>query len=199
MPASTIYTKLVQSPSDTVGALAYALYKQRKVAYIAEIESKDKRAPTPEEMAAFHKQNALDDQIRAYRSEAEALAAEFLRVGLANRLATAEQDARDNAREAALRVELKTVAGRITEVKQSVDQRRTFSGWIADAFGNLLVNFLTIAIVGAVVLGIKTLDKYTSKAETGVGISEESQETHGSPSKLPPNGASGTQPASSSG
>jgi hypothetical protein len=34
MPINPIYKKLVKGPNDTVGALAYALYKQRKVAYI---------------------------------------------------------------------------------------------------------------------------------------------------------------------
>ncbi|MFL9859463.1 hypothetical protein PQR72_27650 [Paraburkholderia madseniana] len=174
MPINPIYKKLVQGPDDTVGALAYALYKQRKVAYITEIQSAENRPLTSEEIGAFQRQNASDDQIKAYKKEAATLASEFLNAALASKLADAEDEAKNNVREAALRSEIKAMGQEIAELRKRLEEKRTVGGWLQDAFGNLMVNVVTILLIGLAVIGLKAIDKLSTHTESTIGIGDES-------------------------
>lgn len=73
-----IYKKLVQGPNDVVGALAYALYKQEKIAYVTDWTEANGRAPIDSELIEFHRMTNMPQRIAAYKQEANTLLQEFL-------------------------------------------------------------------------------------------------------------------------
>jgi hypothetical protein len=77
----------------------------------------------------------------------------------------------------------------IDAVKSRLDEKRTFRGWMQDAFGNLLVNVVTILEIGIAAIGLKALDSFTTRTESRVGLGDEK------PSSSPP---AASAPAASS-
>ncbi|MBX9835203.1 MAG: hypothetical protein K2X65_03415 [Burkholderiaceae bacterium] len=73
-----IYKKLVQGPDDVVGALAYALYKEEKIAYVIEFQADRQRAPEDADLQEFHRMTNVPQRIEAYKQQAERLLQEFL-------------------------------------------------------------------------------------------------------------------------
>lgn len=59
-----IYKKLVKGPNDVVGALAYALYKEEKIAYINQFTQEHQREPADEDLKAFHRMTNVEQRIR---------------------------------------------------------------------------------------------------------------------------------------
>lgn len=82
-----LYKRLVQGPNDVAGALAYALYKAEKVAYIAECERKNGGPATDEDLQAFHLITNTSVRIEAYQNQAQELVRQFLTDILAQQLA----------------------------------------------------------------------------------------------------------------
>lgn len=81
-----IYKKLVQGPNDVVGALAYALYKEEKIAYISSFKEEHNRDPNEQELQAFHRVSNGQPRIEAYKIQAEGLLQKFLDDVLASEL-----------------------------------------------------------------------------------------------------------------
>ncbi|QPS10323.1 hypothetical protein EZI45_29755 [Delftia tsuruhatensis] len=81
-----IYKKLVQSPNDVVGALAYALYKEEKIAYISSFKTEHDRDPNEQELQAFHRVSNGQPRIEAYQMQAQGLLQKFLDDVLASEL-----------------------------------------------------------------------------------------------------------------
>lgn len=73
-----IYKKLVKGPNDVVGALAYALYKEEKIAYINQFTQEHQREPADEDLKAFHRMTNVEQRIQSYQDQAEKLLQNFL-------------------------------------------------------------------------------------------------------------------------
>lgn len=77
-----LFQQLVKNEHDAIGAFAYVLYEQEKVAFIEAIQTAHGRPPTEAELLAFHLQASTPPRIAAYRQSAEFLAQAFLNAGL---------------------------------------------------------------------------------------------------------------------
>ena len=66
-----IFSKLVEKDDDMLGLLAYGLYKQQKIEYIAQFKKEHGRGPTHEELATFHDLTSSQTQIENYKQLAE--------------------------------------------------------------------------------------------------------------------------------
>lgn len=164
--ANRVYSSLVRNSDDFVGALAYSIYKQTKVEWItafknthAEIE------PTASDLAIFHSAQMLPIQLQGYRDRAQALAGQFLAVALEDKLDELAQETMNSA--LAEKFEL-THQGTVTEIvslRSAMDSLRSeviatkgLRGWTADIGAALLVNIITIIIVGLIALGASKSD-----------------------------------------
>ena len=61
-----MYRQLVTDPNDAVGAFAYILYKQEKIAFIEAIKQSQGREPTLEELRTFHTRTCTQPRIDSY-------------------------------------------------------------------------------------------------------------------------------------
>lgn len=59
---------------------------------------------------------------------------------------------------------------KITAVSESLRKRRTVGGWVRDVSGNLLVNLVTIFILGALLLGYRFSAELQQGVEKKTGI-----------------------------
>jgi len=66
-----IFSKLVEKDDDMLGLLAYGLYKQQKIEYIAQFKKEHGRGPSHEELATFHDLTSSPTQIENYKQLAE--------------------------------------------------------------------------------------------------------------------------------
>ena len=73
-----IYKKLTQGPDDVVGALAYALYKEEKIAYVQQFKTDRGSDPEDADLQEFHRMTNVPQRIDAYKQQAERLLQEFL-------------------------------------------------------------------------------------------------------------------------
>lgn len=89
---SWIYKDLVEDEGDIIGAIAYSIYKSRKIEYIRQYEAEHGRPPNDDELAEFNRAAKLPGQIEDYRSKAERYIDEFLEAVLAERIRVAEQE-----------------------------------------------------------------------------------------------------------
>lgn len=92
-----IYKKLVQGPDDVVGALAYGLYKEEKIAFLTSFREEHGRDATEEELKTFHRVANVPLRIDAYKSQAESLLQEFLDDVLGAALVDQQQSIERNA------------------------------------------------------------------------------------------------------
>jgi hypothetical protein len=97
-PANTIYGKLVADPNDFVGAVAYSLYKQTKVAWLIKLTERNGGVgPTPEESTAFYDLQMLDISLQAFRDRAKILAESLLNIALQDAINEVQTEARESA------------------------------------------------------------------------------------------------------
>lgn len=92
-----VYKELVANEGDVTGALAYVLYKQEKIAFIADFVSKNQRQPDDTDLAPFHAMTRLSQRLDAYRVSAELLMEVFLDNVLAEKLNEFTTNVRDDA------------------------------------------------------------------------------------------------------
>ena len=52
-------------------------------------------------------------------------------------------------------------------------EKKTWRGWCAEVGGNLAVNIVTIFVIGALVLGYKSLGEFNASTEKRVGLGSE--------------------------
>ncbi|MBD5805347.1 hypothetical protein AZOA_48000 [Azoarcus sp. Aa7] len=89
---SWIYKDLVEDEGDIIGAIAYSIYKSRKIEYIRQFEDEHGRSPNDDELAEFNRAAKLPGQLEDYRDKAERYIDEFLEAVLAERIRVAEQE-----------------------------------------------------------------------------------------------------------
>ena len=129
-----IYKKLVTSPNDVVGAIAYSLYKSEKVQYIEEHTKAVGNPPDDNALEGFHRTSNLDIRLAAYRRSAEDLLNEFLDDVLATSLLEEKQKLKDDA------------------VLQLVEERTKPRMWIGVA-QNVVAGVITSVLTALVVFG----------------------------------------------
>lgn len=169
-PYNQVYERLVSGPDDAVGAFAYVLYKQHKIEFIKSVNSREQRNPTSAEMDVFHQQNCLDTQLKGYTERAQVLAQSFLNIGLEEHIAKFEQEVRRDM-----------LYTRFQAVESKLDERRGFGGWVANVTSNLVVNVMTIIVVGAIFIGYQKIADFNSGAESKVGIGDHAKENKAAP------------------
>jgi hypothetical protein len=167
MAYNTIYEKLTADPNDLVGALAYIIYKQQKVEFFKTTSGGN---PSREEIERFHAIASLDASIAAYRSQGEAMAQAFLNAGLDDLVQRTEADTRQDVLYRYLSTINTGLQRQLTTIDTMLSARRTWLGWLRDVGGNLVVNVVTILIIGALVLGYKFLGEVQHHTETKTGI-----------------------------
>jgi len=174
---NTIYEKLTADPNDLVGALAYIIYKKHKVEFC---KSKP-GGPSEEDLDSFHAVASLQTSIDSYRSQAEALASNFLTVALDEIAERTETETRQDMLykhvetvHSGLQAQLTTVTtglqSQLTSINDTLGAKRTPMGWVRDVGGNLAVNMVTIFAIGSIVLGYKFLSDLQQSTEQKVGL-----------------------------
>jgi len=58
-----IYSKLVSSPEDVIGLLAYSIYKQHKIEFIEDFKKKKGYAPTDADIEGFIMSSVTQSQL----------------------------------------------------------------------------------------------------------------------------------------
>lgn len=157
-----IYKKLAPSPEDAVGAFAYMLYKEDKIAYIEDIFKATGKNPTAEDLSAFHRTSCLPTVLEGYRERAQLLVNDFLQTALRDRIKEMEESVKNNA-----------LGTKFDGVVAQLNEKKTLAGWGRDVGTNIFVNFLTIVIIGAIILGYKSYSSWSAKTESFVGITQE--------------------------
>jgi hypothetical protein len=69
---NTVYERLVLRDDDLIGLIAYALYKQRKRAWLVDFKSQKSRAPRPDEQSSYIIGETTAARSNDYRQQAEA-------------------------------------------------------------------------------------------------------------------------------
>ncbi|NHQ87490.1 hypothetical protein HA050_15335 [Iodobacter sp. HSC-16F04] len=179
---SGVYKELVQGPDDVVGALAYVLYKQQKIAFIETINTDLNRPPSEDELRSFHTYTLLPETLQGFTDRAEALADQFLEIALATKLQQAEtllrqsvtveeikRAASDTSREVSNAKQI--IETKLDAVASELNGKKGFWGWMGDVGGNLAVNFGTILLIGIIIMGYQGLAGFTALFEKGTGVS----------------------------
>jgi hypothetical protein len=178
-----IYKALVNGPNDVHGAVAYVLYKNEKIAYIEHFTKEKGRQPDGNDLAEFHRMTNLPGRLESYREQADRLLEEFLEAMLAARVQV-EQDAfrqshvstmiRDT--EADIRAHIQSsesvIKAEVSKVQRALDGGKGMTGWFKDLGSNLLVNLLTVVLIGLAVVGSAHLDDGLAVLKSSISSSK---------------------------
>jgi hypothetical protein len=149
-----VYRQLVTDPNDAVGAFAYVLYKQEKIAFIEAIKQTRGREPTVDEMRTFHVQTSTQPRVESYIKSAEQLASDFLNAGLKKHLQDFEEDIRESV-----------LSQKVDAVTAELQTKRGTGQWFADIASNLIVSLATILVVGLLLGGYQAMSKFNTYVE----------------------------------
>lgn len=89
-PYNFIYEKLVSSPSDIVGMIAYSLYKREKVEYIREFKQRNGKDPEASDLHSYHLSTNTESRLSGYGVQAKEIAREFLEISLGTKVGEIE-------------------------------------------------------------------------------------------------------------
>lgn len=162
MAYSTVYEKLTADPDDAAGAFAYIIYKQQKIDYC---KSFGGRAPTPQELDSFHAIANLDTSIAFYRVQGEALAQTFLNASLDELVERTQAATRQDTLYRQIEAFNVGLMDKLSAISDTLGAKRTLLGWVRDITGNLLVNLVSIFVLGALLLGYKFSGELQQGAE----------------------------------
>lgn len=145
MAYSDAYAKYVTAADDLVGIIAYGLYKQAKVKFVQSHHSTS--GPTAQQLQSFHDNMCMDDTVDAYRTRALQVYNAIFQVKVAQMFQEREKAFNQDQ-----------IGQHLLSIKNKLDAKRTLGGWAADVVGNLLVNVVTIFVIGALLLGYKAIE-----------------------------------------
>ncbi|MFJ4430101.1 hypothetical protein ACIPZG_03915 [Pseudomonas sp. NPDC089395] len=92
-----IYSILVENEQDTLGIIAYSLYKRQKIEFIKAFKTKHEREPKDEDLAPFHDVSNSPTQLEIYRNQASQLVQGFLDASISAQAIELEQYYSDKA------------------------------------------------------------------------------------------------------
>lgn len=149
-----IYQTLVPDSSDAVGAFAYVLYKQEKIAFIRAVLATHNRSPSDAEMQAFHMQTCTQPRIDSYLKNAELLAQGFLNAGMKAQIERYETELRESV-----------LSKGFASITAEMQARKSWAAWLREVIGNLGVNLATILLIGFLLGGYQALNKFNTNIE----------------------------------
>lgn len=158
---------MTADPDDLVGAFAYIIYKQQKVDYFKSFGGRELRR---EEVESFHAIATLDTSIAAYRTQGEALAQAFLNASLDDLVERTEAATRKDTLHRKIEAVSASLSAKLAIITEGLNARRTFRGWVHDVAGNLLVNLVSIFVLGALLLGYRFSGELQQTAQQKVGV-----------------------------
>jgi hypothetical protein len=150
---------LVGEREDPLAALAYMAYKKHKREVMSRIVSETQAPPTASDIEQFYKVASSSQMIKMYVEAAQKLSTSFLGMSLEVRYAQLEVGFTSTV-----------VGGQLAELHRKLDQRRSWKRWLADAFGNLTINFITILLIAAAVTGYQALDRLNARLSQATGL-----------------------------
>lgn len=168
MTYNSIYQRLTADPNDAIGWFAYFIYKQQKVEYCTSFGG---RELTREELASFHAVASLDTSIEAYRTRGEAMMRSFLNIGLDELVDSTKAATRQHTLYRKIESGNAALEVKLAAIGEGLHAKRTVMGWLRDISGNLLVNLVSIFVLGALLLGYKFSAELQQGAERKAGVS----------------------------
>lgn len=156
---TSMFDILVGKSRDVFAAVAYMLYKKHKREVMARIVAETQAPPTAQDIEQFYRAASSPEMVKMYRQSAEELGTSFLTMSLEGRYAQLEIGFTNTA-----------VGGQLAEMQRKLDLRRGWRRWLADALGNLSVNFITILLIAAVVTGYRALDQLNAQLQQAAGV-----------------------------
>lgn len=133
-----IYKRLVESPSDIVGHIAYSLYKADKVQFINKFKEENGREPKEGELKPFHDTSCMEGSLNGYKELAITILRDFLDNTLAETIQQAESEYQRNYKE-----NLREVIAPIAPLSKA---RRYAEGVFQSILGALAFALLVAAI-----------------------------------------------------
>lgn len=167
MARNGIYEKLTSDPGDLVGILAYIAYKQHKIEF-CQITADGN--PSSEQVEQFQAVAAMETSLAHYRTQAGAMVQVFISAGLNKIAEQAEAEAREDALFHHLRQVQANLSSELQTINASIVSKRTLLGWLRDVGANLLVNLVTILMIGTLVLGYQSYTRMQQDTESKVGL-----------------------------
>lgn len=168
MALHSVYQRLTSDPNDAIGLFAYIVYKRQKLEFCRSFGG---RELTREELANFYAVAMLDTSIEVYRARGETMMRAFLNLGLDEFVENTEAATRQRVLYQMIESGNVALESKITSVSDSLRERRTIGGWVRDVSGNLLVNLVTIFILGALLLGYRFSAELQQGVEKKTGVS----------------------------
>jgi hypothetical protein len=92
-----IYSTLVESEDDFIGKIAYTIYKEDKIKFIAELKKDNsEKEITEKDLIQFHQITSTEKSIYRYRLTAQSILQEFLNVSLREAIEDVTEEIQDN-------------------------------------------------------------------------------------------------------
>jgi len=175
-----IYEKLVKSPDDVAGALAYCFYKEHKKDYCDFIRSKEGREPTETDLDRFHVMSCVPSAIGQYRERGELFVDVFIQVSLTD---NARKYLNDRQLEQVFiglggvesqikEAKFQNVVDGISRIEAELRRPRTLLGWVSEAMQAVLATVGGLVIVGLGIWGIRGLEHAGTYIEQAIGIGQ---------------------------
>jgi hypothetical protein len=147
-----IYDTMIREAGEVVGALAYSFYQRHKREWTVDYTASHGAPPDSAALEEFRSSNMLPSMLAGYLERGRTQAQQFLNTGLEAKVA-----------EIALEVRQSELANSMKNiVVAQLNERRGFWGWLRDAVTSVATNMAALVLVGALVLGIKSLDTVNS-------------------------------------
>lgn len=167
MARNGIYEKLTADPDDLVGILAYIAYKQHKIEF-CQITADGN--PSREQIEQFQTVAAMETSLEHYRTQAGAMVQVFINAGLKKIAERADAETREDALFHHLREVHADLSSELQTINANIVSKRTLLGWLRDVGANLLVNLVTILMIGTLVLGYQSYSRVQQDTETRIGL-----------------------------
>ncbi|HYD67615.1 hypothetical protein [Azospirillum sp.] len=136
---NTVFERLVRSPDDVVGLVAYGIYKQGKRDWLARYRRKHGRAPDDRALEAYH-DHISDTDLERLRNDAERMM-----------LAFAEVIVEDRAPEIQRQAQIRNLTDIEDRILKRIDERTRFSDSLK---ANLTAWLISLVVIITVVLVI---------------------------------------------
>jgi len=166
---SSVYQRLTADPSDAIGVFAYIIYKQQKIEFC---KSFGGRELTAEELDSFNAIASLDASISVYRARGETLMRFFVSAGLDELVDSVEASARQGVLYRKIESGNVDLQEKLAGMSETLRAKRTIIGWVRDVSGNLIVNLVSIFVLGALLLGYRFSAELQQDAERKAGVGD---------------------------
>lgn len=167
MARLSIYESLIAHPDDVIGAFAYIIYKRQKIDFCRSFPS---GTPSRDELERFDVIAALDTSIASYRAGGEEMAQAFLVASLDRVVGRVEADTRQSVLYKYIGGVNAGLEGKLAVISDTLLAKRTWRGWVRDVGANLLLNLITILVIGTLVFGYRMLGELQKEAEKKTGL-----------------------------